>query len=393
MSESPRYNARFVDSVSAVPAEAWNALSGTEYPFHRHEFLSALEVTECIGNSSGWIPLHLLLEDARDERLVAALPMYQKTNSEGEFVFDFAWARAYYQAGLEYFPKLVAAVPFTPVTSNCFLVAQDAADSPDFLRSQLIGVATAQAKEHNISSLHLLFPTADEVPDLIASGLLMRKDCQFHWHNDQYANFDEFLNTFKSKKRKEVRRERRKVAEAGIRYQVHDGADMTDELWDRIAPLYSRTFLLRGRPPYLSPDFFKRLTRTLPEAIVVIVGYLDERPVATAICFRSETALYGRYWGSDGNYDSLHFETCYYQGIDYCIRQGLSLYEPGTQGEHKIARGFVPTTTRSAHWINDERFAAAIENYLDEESRHIDTYINSCQQHVPYKETGGSTGN
>jgi uncharacterized protein len=386
MSKSSAYTARFIDSVSAVNPADWNALLGTEYPFHRHEFLSALEASGCIGGNTGWTPLHLILERNADEQLVAVMPLYQKTNSEGEFVFDFSWARAYYQAGLEYYPKLVAAVPFTPVTCNCILYASDCGETPEYLRSQLIHVATEQAKAYDISSLHLLFPTAAEQIDLASLGLLMRKDCQFHWHNADYTDFDDFLNTFKSKKRKEVRRERRKVSDAGIRYQVLGGTEMTDAIWDQIAPLYSRTFLLRGRPPYLTPKFFKQLSRTLPSAIVVVIGYLDETAVATAICFRSATALYGRYWGSAGDFDSLHFETCYYQGIDYCIREKLELFEPGTQGEHKIARGFRPTQTASAHWISDPRFAAAIDNYLQEEGRHIDSYMQSLQQHVPYKD-------
>ncbi len=385
MSAEKTYSARFIESISSVDAADWNTLAGTEYPFHRHEFLSALEDSKCISGNTGWHPLHLVLERDADKKLIAAMPMYQKQNSEGEFVFDFAWARAYQESGLNYFPKLVAAVPFTPVTCTKILLAKDSDESPDFLRAQLIRIATEQAKEHDISSLHLLFPTEEEQQSFGELGLLKRKDCQFHWHNHEYTDFDDFLSRFKSKKRKQVRRERRKVSEAGIHYEIRAGKDMSDELWDQIAPLYSSTFILRGRAPYLTPEFFKQLTRTLPESLVVIIGYSEETPVATAICFRSDNALYGRYWGSAGDYDSLHFETCYYQGIDYCIKENLQLFEPGTQGEHKIARGFSPVYTTSAHWINDPRFSTAIKNYLDEEGRHIDSYLASLQEHVPYK--------
>ena len=393
MSEPATYTARFINAIGAVPADAWNNLQGTDYPFHRHEFLCALEDSGCIGGNTGWSPLHLVLESQADGRLLAAMPMYQKNNSEGEFVFDFAWARAYQQAGLEYYPKLVAAVPFTPATCNCILYSNDAPDSPDYLRAQLIQVATAQAKEHGISSLHLLFPTPEEQQSFSQLELLSRKDCQFHWHNQNYSDFDDFLNRFKSKKRKEVRRERRKVSEAGIRYDIVEGKDMSDALWDAVTPLYSSTFILRGRAPYLTPQFFKQLSNTLPESIVVIIGYKDDAAIATAICFRSNDALYGRYWGAGGDYDSLHFETCYYQGIEYCIREKISLFEPGTQGEHKIARGFVPTETFSAHWINDERFATAIDNYLQQETQQIDAYMESVQSHLPYKLIDPSTNN
>ena len=190
-----------------------------------------------------------------------------------------------------------------------------------------------------------------------------------------------------------MRRERRKVSEAGIRYDIVEGKDMSDALWDAVTPLYSSTFILRGRAPYLTPQFFKQLSNTLPESIVVIIGYKDDAAIATAICFRSNDALYGRYWGAGGDYDSLHFETCYYQGIEYCIREKISLFEPGTQGEHKIARGFVPTETFSAHWINDERFATAIDNYLQQETQQIDAYMESVQSHLPYKLIDPSTNN
>jgi len=379
--------ARFIRSVKDVPADRWNEVAGNEYPFHRHEFLSALEDSNCVGERSGWNPFHLLLEDQSEEdgnELLAILPLYQKTNSEGEFVFDFAWARAYQQAGLSYFPKLVAGVPFTPATSNCCLIApgQDAAT----LGAQLLKVTTDLMAEHEISSLHCLFPTEDEQALFGELGLLQRHDVQFHWHNDSYSDFDDFLSRFKSKKRKQTKRERRKVAEAGVYYEHLSGSDMTDALWDEIEPLYSSTFMVRGRPPYINAEFFKQLSRTLPDAIVVIVGRKDERAVATAVCFRNADTLYGRYWGALERYDSLHFETCYYQGIDYCIAEGLQHFEPGTQGEHKLARGFIPEITHSAHWVSDSRFRDAIAEYLRAEGRQVDDYVAMLEDHTPYKQ-------
>jgi len=389
--------ARFVTSVKEIPAEDWNRVAGDKYPFHRHEFLTALENSECVGERSGWIPFHLVLEDEADNsRTLAILPLYQKLNSEGEFVFDFAWARAYHQAGLSYFPKLVAAIPFTPVTCNCFLIdpQENAAD----IREKLIATLTGVMRSNEISSLHLLFPTEDEQEALTGLGLLARHDCQFHWHNDNYSDFDDFLSRFTAKKRKKTKRERRKVSEAGISFDVLEGTEMTEKLWDAVAPLYSSTFLLRGRAPYINTAFFKELSRTLPEAIVVIIGYKqneagDREAVSTAICFKSNTTLYGRYWGALGHYDSLHFETCYYQGIEYCIKHGLELFEPGTQGEHKLARGFTPTTTHSAHWISDERFAGAIAEYLEQEGEHVDAYSDMLAGHTPYKAAPQESGN
>jgi len=378
--------ARFINSVEAVPAEQWNRLTGDEYPFHRHEFLAALENSGCINGQketqTGWYPFHLLLED-ESGTLVGLMPLYQKTNSEGEFVFDFAWANAYHQAGLDYFPKLVAAVPFTPATSQCCFVAPD--QNSDDIRATLINAAIQVAGENSISSLHLLFPTETEQTTFTGLGLLSRHDCQYHWHNKDYSDFSHFLGEFSSKKRKNVKRERRKVAEAGISFKVLTGHEMTDALWDEISPLYASTFWRRGRAPYLNPEFFKEISSTLPDSLVVVIGEKDGAAVSTAICFRGKETLYGRYWGCADLYDSLHFETCYYQGIDYCIKEGIKTFEPGTQGEHKIARGFTPTTTWSSHWIADQRFASAIADYLEREGEHIDDYAAALESRVPFR--------
>jgi predicted N-acyltransferase len=367
--------------LAAVRADDWNAVAGTTWPFLRHEFLLALEESGSACAATGWQPCHLLLR--KGWTLVGALPLYLKSNSFGEFVFDWAWADAYRRAGLRYFPKLVAGVPFTPATSPRFLHAPGT--DPVGVRRALVSAARDLARESGASSLHVLFPTDEEVAALEGEGLLRRKDCQFHWHNQGYGSFDDFLGTFTAEKRKKAKRERRRVAEAGIRFRHLSGREIDPDLLARIMPLYASSFWRRGREPYLNEDFFRRLCATLPDSLLVILALRGDEPVATAICYRGTDALYGRYWGSSADYHSLHFETCYYQGIEYCIEHGIGLFEPGTQGEHKISRGFVPTATWSAHWLSHPQFFAAIDQYLHRERAHIDRYIAEVSEHVPYR--------
>ena len=371
---------RVHDSISAIPDDDWDALAGPEYPFLRHAFLDLAERTGSVAPDAGWTPRHLTLHDGK--RLRAAMPLYEKSHSWGEFVFDWAWARAYEQAGFDYYPKLVSAVPFTPAPSTRVLRAEpDDGEALDLL----LAAALQLAADTHCSSLHILFPTAAEIPELERAGLLVRKDCQFHWHNRDYRNFDEFLATFTSSKRKKARRDRRRVAEAGIRFRRLRGPELDAGTWSIVYAFIARTFALRGSLPYFSQDFFTGLSRQLAENILVILAEQDERPIAAAVFYEGETALYGRYWGSDGHYDALHFETCYYQGIEYCIETGKQRFEPGTQGEHKVARGFVPVTTHSAHWLAHPEFASAIERYLDAEGRHIDDYMDTVDARTPYR--------
>lgn len=371
--------------IGAIAPAEWNALAGADVPFLRHEFLLALEESGSVGPEAGWQPCHLALRAGPD--LVGAAPLYLKTNSFGEFVFDWAWADAYRRAGLRYFPKLVSAAPFTPATSPRFLHA--AGTDPGEVRRALVAAALELARETGASSLHVLFPTATEMDGLEADGLLRRKDCQFHWHNRGYGSFDDFLGEFTAEKRKKAKRERRRVAEAGISFRRFTGGELDPGLLAELIPLYASSFWRRGREPYLNEDFFRRLCATLPDALLAIVAFEGRRPVATALCYRGANALYGRYWGTSGDYHSLHFETCYHQGIEYCIEQGLTLFEPGTQGEHKISRGFVPTATWSAHWLSHPQFFAAIDEYLDREREHIDRYMAEVNDHVPYRRDDG----
>jgi len=368
------------NSISAIASADWNALAGDEFPFLNHAFLELAERSGSVTPDAGWTPRHLLLEDGG--MLRAAMPLYEKSHSWGEFVFDWAWAHAYEQAGLDYYPKLVSAVPFTPAPSTRILRSSD--DDTE-AAGILIGAATQLAQDTGCSSLHILFPSADEIPSLDDAGLLLRKDCQFHWQNRGYNSFEDFLATFTSAKRKKARRDRRRVADNGIRFRRLRGADLDSDTWATVYALIARTFMLRGSLPYFNQAFFEGLSAQLPDNILVILAELDQRPVAAAVFFESETTLYGRYWGSDGHFDALHFETCYYQGIEYCIESGKQLFEPGTQGEHKISRGFSPVTTWSAHWLAHPEFGDAIERYLDEEGRHIDRYMEAVDEHTPFK--------
>jgi predicted N-acyltransferase len=371
------------EAIAAVDPDAWNALAGDAYPFLSHEFLLAAEQTGCVAEDAGWAPRHLTLEHRG--RLLGAMPLYQKQHSWGEFVFDWAWARAYEQAGLSYYPKLVSAVPFTPAPSARLLLADrtDAAAA-----GTLVQGAIDLAERSACSSLHVLFPLEEELPAFRDAGLMTRKDCQFHWHNHGYPDFDAFLQTFTASKRKKARRDRRRVSEAGIRFRRLKGADLDTGTWEHVYRLISITFMRRGSLPYYNLDFFLRISTALPDNILVILAEQDGEAIAAAVFYESPTALYGRYWGSSGHHNALHFETCYYQGIDYCIEKGLRLFEPGTQGEHKISRGFAPATTWSAHWLAHPGFFTAIEDYLEEEARHVDRYIETVEARSPYRDGG-----
>ena len=371
------------DRISTIARDDWNQLAGTEYPFLRHEFLHLAEASGCVSPEHGWTPRHLTIESAGTLR--AAMPFYQKSHSWGEFVFDWAWAQAYEQAGLSYYPKLISAVPFTPAPSHRLLLA-DRNDSD--AAAALLQAAIDLARESDCSSIHIQFPSNDELPLFREAGFLLRKDCQFHWHNHDYEDFDAFLASFGSAKRKTAKRDRRRVQENGISFRRIRGANIDAETWSIVSSLISRTFLIRGAVPYFNEAFFRGISAEIPDGVLIVLAEKDSHTVAAAVFFESATTLYGRYWGSDAHYDALHFETCYYQGIDYCIEKGLQVFQPGTQGEHKISRGFSPVATWSAHWLAHPQFAHAIEHYLDEEAKHIDQYIDAVDLHSPYKRDG-----
>ena len=372
---------RFLKSISEIDAASWNALAGTEQPFARHEFLSALEQSGCAVPRTGWSPRHLVLEDTHGTA-IAAMPLYKKTHSRGEFVFDFSWANAYAQHGLDYYPKLLCAIPFTPVRGPRLLMSPKL--DRRVMTSALIQAASGYARSEKLSSWHVLFPGTDDLASLKAVGLIERRDCQFHWFNQGYDSFDAFLATFTAEKRKKAKRERRRVSDAGITFDTRSGGEMDDALWSTVYEFYADTFYRHGHEPYLNLDFFKRIAASMPQQLMLKIARHGSTPIAVAIFFVGEDALFGRYWGAGGNYHSLHFETCYYQGIEYCIEHKLASFEPGTQGEHKVPRGFVPTFTGSAHDIVDPRFAAAIRDFASREAQGVDRYAAAVNEHVPY---------
>lgn len=335
-----------------------------------------------MGAATGWVPQFITLSDERG--LAAAIPAFLKSHSYGEFVFDFAWAQAYARHGHGYYPKLAIATPFTPATGPRLLVRPDL--DGDAMRSQLLACVQAYVKENALSSAHLLFVDEPGRQAAEHAGWLLRRDCQFHWMNRGYANFEAYLEAFTADKRKKARRERRRVAEAGIRFVTLGGDELDTLTLDRIFGLHRDTFLRHGHEPYLNRECFAELARTLGNSLMVKIALHQNAPVATAVFFRSRDTLYGRYWGAAADYHSLHFETCYHQGIEYCIEHGLTRFEPGTQGEHKVSRGFEPAITWSAHFISDARFRAAIAEYLGREAESVEAYAAEVRDHVPYRD-------
>lgn len=369
-------------SLEEIPAAAWNALSEGRDPFLRHEFLVALERHDCVGERFGWLPRHLAAYDDSGV-LLGAVPLYLKDNSYGEFVFDWAWADAYARNGLHYYPKLVASIPYTPATGSRLLIKPHADQAA--AGHALIEAALEQARELGVSSLHWLFTPLEQTEQLEAHGLMRRTGCQFHWRNHGYRDFSDFLDTFTSAKRKKVRQERRHVADAGIEVEVLHGDAMSESQWHTLHGFYRSTFERKSGTPTLSLPFFQEISRTMSESLVLVLARHRGVYVAGAICLRGTDALYGRHWGCSADYHSLHFEACYYQGIDYCIQHGLQLFEPGAQGEHKISRGFLPTPTWSAHWIAHEGFREVLARYTAQESAHTMEYIKELAEHSPYK--------
>lgn len=367
--------------IAALDAAQWNALTDGSNPFVRHAWLAALESTGCVGPGTGWHPATITLSDARG--LAAAAPAYLKQHSYGEFVFDFSWAQAYARAGLAYYPKLIVAAPFTPATGPRLLVR---ADMPyDATAGALLAAIENYVQARGLSTAHVLFPDAAARRALETAGWLSRRDCQFHWRNRGYADFDAFLASFTAEKRKKAKRERRRVAEQGIHYETRAGADLSAAELDRVYALHRDTFLRHGHEPYLTRDFFTAIAQAADGGLVTKLGILGGEVVATAILFAGRETLYGRYWGAAAELHSLHFETCYHQGVELCLERGLQTFEPGTQGEHKVARGFEPTLTWSSHFVADPRFRGAIGDFLRREAGHVDDYAAAVSDHVPYR--------
>lgn len=369
-----------LNSLDEVTATDWNSLAGDANPFLRHEFLAALERHSCVGAAAGWIPQYLAAFE--QDRLVGAAPMYLKDNSYGEFVFDWAWADAYRRSGLRYYPKLVVAVPYTPATGARLLLAEDTPQIAD----ALIAGALEHAQRLKVSSLHWLFTTEQDTRRLEAHGLMRRTGCQFHWHNQGYRDFDDFLAQLTAEKRKKIKRERRFVREAGIEIEVLNGRQISAEQWEIFHRFYSSTFLKRGGIASLTSGFFQEIGRTMADNVVLLLAKHQGRYVAGAFNLRGTDTLYGRHWGCCEEFHSLHFEVCYYAAIEHCIALGLQRFEAGAQGEHKLSRGFLPTPTWSAHWLSHPVFSQAVEEFLSHEQDNMAYYMNELGEHTPYRQ-------
>lgn len=374
MSQAPQL--RIIESLAAIPAAQWDALAGGN-PFLSHAFLIALQESGCATPETGWHAQFLTLW--QDGILVGAMPLYLKSHSWGEFVFDWAWADAYQRHGLRYYPKLLDAVPFTPVTGARIL-----APNPE-LRAQLLRAALRLAQELGVSSLHCLFPEQEEALEMRQEGMMLRQGVQFHWHNPGFADFEGYLAAMSHDKRKRIRQERRKVKEAGITFERLSGAALEETHWSFFERCYAATHLQYNSPPALNLDFFRRIGAGMPHQVLLVIASREGRPIAGALNFFSGKALYGRSWGALEFHSGLHFETCYYQAIEFCIERKIGIFEGGAQGEHKLARGFLPSTTWSAHWLAHAEFARAVDDFLQRESRGVARYMDELNERNPFK--------
>jgi len=366
-------------AIEAVPAVAWNALVGDDHPFLRHEFLHALEASGSVSRATGWVPRHLTLW--RGEALVGVMPHYHKYHSFGEYVFDWSWADAWERAGGRYYPKGLTAIPYTPAPGPRLALAEGV----DPLAARELLATAWEAGE--LSSWHLLFAPDEEVAAWQAArpGLLARHGVQFQWRDAGYGDFDGFLAAMTSKRRKAIRRERRIVADQGLTLHRLEGAAIDAAALEHFFHCYGITYRERGRHGYLNLDFFRRLHASMPDSLLLVQARLDDTPVAAALCLQGARTLYGRYWGSEVVADCLHFEACYYQGIEHCLARGLTTFDPGTQGEHKLSRGFGPRLLTSLHHIADPRLRDAVARFCAEERAHVRAYCAAAEQALPFR--------
>lgn len=374
------YRTRIVSTLSEIGQTAWDgllALQADKNPFLSYAFLHALHESGSACPGTGWNPQYLTLWQA--DQLQAALPLYAKDHSYGEYVFDWAWADAYRQNGLDYYPKLLSAVPFTPVSGSRLLARDEPA------RTALVAQLCLQQKASGASSCHILYPPATEAAILKDAGFMLRSGVQFHWNNPGYRDFNEFLSTLEQKKRKNIRAERRKVHDEGIGFRHVPGRSATRADWEFFNRCYAHTYAAHCSTPYLNLDFFLRIGHAMPQNILLIIAEQDGQPIASSLLIHSEHTLYGRYWGTLKQIPCLHFETAYYQPLEFCIANKIANFEGGAQGEHKMARGFLPKKTWSAHWLAHLLFATAIETFLIRESGGIEAYIDELNEHSPFR--------
>lgn len=371
---------KICQSISEIQTAAWDNLVRDNHPFIKHTFLQALETHDCATAKFGWQACHVAVY--RAEILVGACPLYIKTNSYGEFVFDQVWANFYQQHGAAYFPKLVSAIPYTPAIGQRLLCQPG-------LESEVLPLVLKTIKSFaykiDASGFHALFLQKSEHQFLLKQDLMSRFDCQFHWDNENYVDFEEFLSRLKAKKRKNIRQERKKVKQQGVTFRVLSGRDATKKDWLNFSLFYARTFEEKSGIATLNLEFFQEVARTMPAQIILILADKDQECIAGALCYKSDTTLYGRHWGCLETIDYLHFEVCYYQGIEYCIKHGLQKFEPGAQGEYKLARGFLPYLTKSCHWLADNNLQMPILDFIKREQAGVLAYIQQMQQDSPYQ--------
>lgn len=368
------------NSISEIPENLWNELHQSSNPFIQHQFLKALEDNGCVGEKYGWHVKHLTF--SINEEVIAALPLFAKDNNYGEFVFDHQFERAWNSVGLPYYPKLVTAAPYTPVQGPRLLVKESFRNNASVL-TELFKNIEQYCADNDFSGWHLLFSDAKPTP---AENYLQRTDVQFHWFNQNYANFDEYLAALKPKKRKNIKQERKALQQTGIEFRILDGHTATEHDWETFDYFYQKTFVEKWSTPTLNQGFFKQIARTLPDSIVLVLADSDNETIAGALMFRSENALFGRHWGCAKEVKHLHFETCFYQGIEYAIKHGLNRFEPGAGGEHKIARGFIPVIIHSYHYFPVNPFVEGLKQFEAEENRVVLEYADEIWSSSPYQE-------
>lgn len=369
---------RQLSAINQVSAAQWDSLLESDYPFLRHAYLHALESSGSVTERQGWTPAHLLVEDAQG-RLLAALPLYRKMHSYGEYVFDFQWAEAWERSGRDYYPKYLSAVPFTPVQGPRLLWRTEAG------RELILDWLGQRLEMVEVSSLHLLFGPEDLDPLMVRAGWESRLGCQFHWFNEGYGHFEDFLAACTSRKRKNFRKERQAVAALGIEFNWLVGDQLTDQVWEAFYPFYAATYLKRGQQPYLTPTFFQQVGQGMRESVRLLFARQGQRNVAAALFFADSCTLYGRYWGCLEEFDRLHFETCFYQGMDRCIAEGLHRFDAGAQGEHKLIRGFRPVLTHSWHKLQAP-LHAAVRDFLERERESVKHFHADAMNYLPYRQ-------
>ncbi len=380
------YQLEVIESLAEISAREWNSLVPDDAgPFLSYAFLSALERCGCVGENTGWQVAHLILKSPNHSELVGAMPLYLKQHSYGEFVFDWSWAQAYEQHGLRYYPKALCAIPFTPVQGPRLLCAsgQDSAS----IRTALLAGLKKIVTQNQLSSVHILFPEQSEISSMLEQGFMLRDSVQFHWENNHYQDFEQFLAVLNMKRRKNIRRERAIVATQKIRFAHIPGIETSTADWEFFYQCYANTYVEHHSSPYLTKAFFTELAATMPENLHLIIASKDGQSIACSLLIvdKPNAKAYGRYWGAIEHIDCLHFETAYYQAIEYCIRENIQIFEGGAQGEHKMARGFMPTTLHSAHWIADPQFSKAIKLFLEREHLGIAAYVDELSEHSPLK--------